>query len=309
MASIAQPAAPAEYSSPQSVFSATVSGLTVVVSSSDGTITERLNALFPARPPSQPPESRSRLPSARVRYDANVSYHRSRLRGVHWIARDGRVILRTDSRGEMLAYLERAITIDAASRLGSHCLIHAGAVARGQLGILMPAASGSGKSTLVAALTFSGFRYLSDEVAIVAQDGRLLPFQKSITLERGGWEAIADLFPGAASQTYNPTPNDVRHIMTADYPTEVLGSSSPAVEFVVIPQRSTGQAASLSPVRRSNALASIVSQSFNLASLGKQGLDLVHGVVKKAQCYMLTFDDLAEAVGLVDALVSEHPEN
>ena len=175
----------------------------------------------------------------------------------------------TDSFGEMLAYLKRAITIDLTSRLGSHCLIQAGAGGTGSTRHYDAGRLGIGKSTLVAALTLSGFRYLSDEVAIVAQDGRLLPFQKSIALEQGGSEAITEYFPCA---TCSPAPNDVRNIMTADYPTELLGQSSPAVEFVVLAQRSTGQAASLSPVGRSTALASIVSNRSTWRDSASKGL-------------------------------------
>jgi len=74
-------------------------------------------------------------------------------------------------------------------------LIHAAALANEGLGIILPGPSGAGKSLTAAALTASGFEYFSDEVAVVTDDGRLLPFPKVISLKADGWRKLTEAFP------------------------------------------------------------------------------------------------------------------
>ena len=64
--------------------------------------------------------------------------------------------------------------------------IHAGAVALGGKGVLLPGASFHGKSTLVAELVRAGASYYSDDYAALDGQGRLHPFAKPISLRADG---------------------------------------------------------------------------------------------------------------------------
>jgi hypothetical protein len=61
-------------------------------------------------------------------------------------------------------------------------VIHAGVVAVDGSAILLPGRSLSGKSTLTAALVRAGATYYSDEYALLAPDGRVLPYPRPIAL-------------------------------------------------------------------------------------------------------------------------------
>ncbi len=74
--------------------------------------------------------------------------------------------------------------------------LHAGVVGTGLSALLLPAAAGSGKSSLTMALVHRGFRYFSDEVALV-QPGtfHVPPMPLAMAMKDTGWKLMTRYFP------------------------------------------------------------------------------------------------------------------
>lgn len=104
------------------------------------------------------------------------------------IAEDGEVtvndatVAATGSRGGGLFVLSGTIRHHLAEHAPGYVFIHAGVVAAGEAGIVIPGRSMTGKSTLVHALVRAGATYLSDEYAVVDPDGMIHPYPKPISL-------------------------------------------------------------------------------------------------------------------------------
>jgi hypothetical protein len=64
--------------------------------------------------------------------------------------------------------------------------VHAGVVAVGDRGIVLPGPSHAGKTHLVHALARAGATYYSDELAVVDEDGLLHPYAKPLTIRQAG---------------------------------------------------------------------------------------------------------------------------
>jgi hypothetical protein len=83
--------------------------------------------------------------------------------------------------GEGLAYEQ--ILYSAVSRVRSHFLAHAGAVAYDGRGVILAADAANGKTTLVLELLRRGWDFLSDEMAALSfSDGRLHAFPRALRL-------------------------------------------------------------------------------------------------------------------------------
>jgi len=93
----------------------------------------------------------------------------------------------------VLEMLDSQIRLYLGTRAPETIFIHAGVVAHNGKAIVIPATSFAGKTTLVAALVKRGAEYYSDEFAVIARDGRVLPYAKPLSLRlREGWTDQTD---------------------------------------------------------------------------------------------------------------------
>ena len=83
-------------------------------------------------------------------------------------------------------------------RLNDLLLLHAGALERDGLALLLPALPGSGKSTLTAALSQRGWRLLSDELTLIRLDtGQIMGLARPVNLKNASIDIIRAYAPDA----------------------------------------------------------------------------------------------------------------
>ena len=220
------------------------------------------------------------------------------------VARDGETCFQNCSEEEVLHRTEWAITDAARRGLAGYHRLHAGAVARNGHGILLPGPSGAGKSTTVAALALNGFEYCSDELALVGPDARLRPFPRIISLKEGGWRQIAERFPDAALKAGWPSVADGSggYMKPPMCPDPMRARQGYPIDFVIISHHGAGQTNGLNPIPKSMALKELVEQSLDLELRGPPGLELLAEVIRGAECYSLSCDDLPKATKLIESL-------
>jgi HprK-related kinase A len=218
---------------------------------------------------------------------------------------DGRVPFEPFPAANHLPLLEWGLNWYLAERCNTHLLLHAGVVERGGAGVILPAMPGSGKSTLTAALGANGFRLLSDEFgAVRLDDGRCVPMLRPISLKNESIGIISRLRPdGAMGPTFTGTRRgDVAHL-GPDAASVEKRHVPVAVRLVVFPRYEAGAAMALEPMPRAWAFAKLSVNSFNYEILGPAGFEAVGRVIAGADCYRLTYGDLAEAVPAIRKLL------
>ncbi|MBA3852816.1 MAG: hypothetical protein C0503_00285 [Gemmatimonas sp.] len=104
--------------------------------------------------------------------------------------------------------LEAAVRTEVGRRAPALLFVHAGVVAVGNVGIVIPGRSGSGKTTLVEALLRAGASYGSDDYAVLDADGMVHPYPRRLSIRVGGdhrlrRRAVEDL---GASEIHGPVP-------------------------------------------------------------------------------------------------------
>ncbi len=107
--------------------------------------------------------------------------------GIHYeVARDATPVGPPAELEVAIGMLDSHIRMEFAQRAVDRLFIHAGAVAVGDLALVLPGASFSGKTTLVEALIRQGATYFSDEYAVLDDDGRLHPYPKRLSIRAPG---------------------------------------------------------------------------------------------------------------------------
>jgi hypothetical protein len=218
---------------------------------------------------------------------------------------DGRVPFEPFPAANHLPLLEWGLNWYLAERCNTYLLLHAGVVERGGAAVILPALPGSGKSTLTAALAADGFRLLSDEFGAVRLDnGRCVPMLRPISLKNESIGIISRLRPDAAmGPVFTGTRRgDVAHL-GPDAESVAKRHVPVAARLVVFPRYEAGAAMALEPMSRARAFAKLAVNSFNYEVLGPAGFEAVGRVIAGADCYRLTYGDLAEAVPAIRKLL------
>lgn len=187
-----------------------------------------------------------------------------------------------------------------------YLVLHAAVLERGGRALVMPAPSGSGKSTLCAALAFSGWRLLSDELALIdPADGRVWPIPRPVSLKNESIAVLQRFAPQAelGSRVDDTVKGTVAHF--APPADAVARADEPArITWVVLPRYAAGQPASLEPMDRAEGLIHLVENAFNFPVYGAEGFRLLGTVLDDARCFSFEYASLAEAVPLFDRLAA-----
>jgi HprK-related kinase A len=185
-------------------------------------------------------------------------------------------------------------------------VLHAAAVERDGLAVILPALSGAGKNTLCAALVTRGWRLLSDEVAVLRPaDGRLQPVARPISLKN---ESIALIRQWAPDAHFSPVftgtiRGDVAYLRP---PTDSIAraTETAAPALIVSPTYQAGAAVALQPLGKSETFRLLAGNAMNYHTTQRCGFDTVAGLVDSCAAWRLSYGTLAQAVDAMEALLA-----
>jgi hypothetical protein len=181
-------------------------------------------------------------------------------------------------------------------------VLHAAAAAAPSGAVLLPAVGNAGKSTVVTGLVRAGLDYLSDEAVQYLPDGRVRPFPKAISLDRGSWPLFPELAPtddpaGLHALRWQIPPDHVRPGSIGD---------TAVVRWIVSPAYQPGASARLEPLMPEEAFTILLEQSFHVGT-ATGALDDLARLVERVPCHRLVSGDVDGAVAAVLDLVDTPP--
>jgi HprK-related kinase A len=192
-------------------------------------------------------------------------------------------------------------------RLNDLLLLHAGAVEKDGLALVLPALPGSGKSTLTAALSLRGWRLLSDEFgAFDPATGVFRAILKPVSLKN---QSIAVIRRFAADAMLGPSFLNTRKGTVAHLapPSDAVLRRHEAARpgAVVLPRWVAGSATRLEPLAEHVAFPALAFNAFNYSLLGATGFRCAVQLVRQCPAWQLSYSDLDDALATLDALWPE----
>ncbi|MCG8408369.1 MAG: hypothetical protein MI923_24475 [Phycisphaerales bacterium] len=238
-----------------------------------------------------------------VRSDRRAWYGRRR----YHVFGDDRTIGRSRRRPEVMPYLEWGINRQVIARHGEFLQVHAASLARGNAGVIFAANSGSGKSTLAAGLLSRGWKYLSDEFALIdAETQWLHPFPKALCIKSGAFKVVEqlNLHPWQRRYYVKAFKGRVGYLRPHDVSDQPLASPSP-IRFVIFPKYIEGAHPRLFPLSRAQAAFSLAKYVMNSGTFGNRSASLLADVVRQAVCFGLESGPLEATCDLIESVLPE----
>ncbi len=196
------------------------------------------------------------------------------------------------------ALLEWGLNWCVAGHAHHYLMLHAAALERNGLAVILPGDPGAGKSTLTAALMLSGWRLLSDEIALVDRDdGRLVGLARPVSLKNASIDVIRSAYPDAfiGAPAYDTHKGTVAHLRpTEDSVARVDERAQP--RWIIFPRWREGVEARLTLHSRADAFLHTASHAFNYSLLGSLGFELNAALIDACACHDFEYSRLDDAI-------------
>ncbi len=216
---------------------------------------------------------------------------------------DGEMLIETDCPAYFTAWLEFRIFEELIHRESDHLLLHAGAAACRNRGVVLPGDKGCGKTTFTACLVRDGFSYLSDDTtALSLETGKLIPLPRALHIKNSGMASA--LFSNGTIRLASYDGVSGRYPACYALPQARQVAKGPVEPVCVIfPCFRPGKRTSLRPLRGSRAAVLLARQAQNLSDNMQRGFESIAGLADKTPAYSLDYGHVNQAVKCVRDLL------
>ncbi|MDO6566304.1 HprK-related kinase A [Alteromonas sp. 1_MG-2023] len=177
-----------------------------------------------------------------------------------------------------------------------YLLLHAAVLEKDGKAIIFPAPPGSGKSTLCAYLALSGWRLLSDEMAVInLNTHHVEPFVRPICLKNNSISLVKEWFP----DTYiSPLARDtqkgnVAHVRPPTVAVENRHVSAP-ICGIVFPKFERGMQTTLTPMAQTFALHQLIENAFNFDLFEHSGFEILSDIIPNVALFEARYSDVQD---------------
>lgn len=178
-------------------------------------------------------------------------------------------------------------------------MIHAGLAADGDRCLLFPGRGEAGKSTLVAGLVRAGWRYGSDELALLPLEGRGVgSYARRISIDVGAYE----IFPELLAKGYDPDAEQW-HVRPEDLAPDPLGDL-PEITHILFPLYEPNAPTVIAPLTVAHALHRLVGHAVNLRDHSVAGFNQLGDLAQRCPAATMRSGDLDEQLTAITEWMS-----
>ena len=205
----------------------------------------------------------------------------------------------------VLPHVEGAVNLCIARYMPRYLLLHAAALTREGVGVIIPGGPGFGKTTLAAALTSRGWKYASDEFAMIdTVDGSIVPYPKALSVKTGSMDLLRSFgLPVDAAPTFDRADKGAIRLLPARAIHGDAVASSARIRLVVFPALTPGAEPDVAPMSQAESVFEMSRRCFNLLRFRSEAIGILSRVAASCHSYRLQSGDLGATCRLMDRLV------
>lgn len=186
-----------------------------------------------------------------------------------------------------------------------YLLLHASAVERDGVAVVMTGHSGAGKSTLAALLGERGWRLMGDEFALLDPvTGLIHAFPRMVSLKNEATALFGDVGDRLGPPLAETPKGLIRHLRPRGDAIARMDEPARAV-LILFPQFGHEQA--IRPVAAPEAFVRLTQASTNYVAMGEAGFGALTRFVTGTPSVAIDYPDTESALALVDACMAELP--
>lgn len=202
------------------------------------------------------------------------------------------------------AQLEWGLNWCIAGHSHHYAIIHSAVVEKNGLGLIIPGAPGSGKSTLCAGLVLSGWRLLSDEMALISlEDLKLHPVPRPISLKNVSIDIIREFDSSAklGEIVSKTSKGNIAHLQ-ADKDSISRQEETVSNYKILYPTFSADSALKVEPVKPAESCMKLIENCFNFNILGSEGFNTLTNVIDKSESFGIQYKNMEQAFQAIETI-------
>ncbi len=220
---------------------------------------------------------------------------------------DGLIIDVFSNPAEITPRLSYHVVDSAYRKIDFLIAIHAAALSLGNGCVVFPGSFGVCKTTLSADLIKAGFKYFTDDTAILDRKTlSIVAVPVCLRIKEGSWETVEEMFQQSLSVTVHGS-SDGRKIRYLAPPEGSFAQGMVVGNFVkalVFPEYSPESRTSIQPISRLDAVHRLQECGYDVgACLNKAKVVELLDWIKDVDCYEMNIGSLSEATSIVRRLL------
>ena len=202
------------------------------------------------------------------------------------------------TRVELPIWLIEEVTKALIDRQEAALALHAGAVVWKNTSIVVAGPSGAGKSSLVAWLIDKGFDYLTDEIALLKDDDRILGFPRALVIKNSAVEKVEALSISARS----PLVKYGSHLVLSPPQAKTEGAGWPC-GMLVFPHYRSGADVRIQELTAAESGLRLVGCNLNARNFADGGFGAITRLSRLVPAISVEYGDFAQLEDTLDTVI------
>jgi len=188
--------------------------------------------------------------------------------------------------GDLIYHLSDRVVFHIADQADAAYCLHAAAVTYQNKAIVIPAQSGSGKSSFTCWLVKNGFDYITDELVLVQDDGKMQGIARPIQIKAHGLKAVEPLIVEPKHVYYGER---INALAPSSLGATIASEQDVDLGMLLFPQYLPETEFVFQPLSRAEAGMQLMSNYVNARNHAEHGFRQVMDLVRTVPAYTLNY--------------------